>query len=192
MSAWVVIILRYHAFMYFIAIFEVVALNKKSAEYWIEALTLSPHPEGGYFREVFRSEEIITREGLPQRFSGSRNFITSIYYLLQKGEFSLLHRLKSDELWYFHDGSPLSVYVLSGDGISRQVLGLNVASGQMPQIAISAGSWFGALIEGEGEYSLVGCAVAPGFDFTDFELASRETMLAGYPQYHTIIEKLTK
>ncbi len=167
-------------------------MNEKSAEYWINTLALSPHPEGGYFREVFRSKEIITREGLPQRFSGSRNFITSIYYLLRKGEFSSLHRLTSDELWYFHDGAPLSVYTLTDDGISRHVLGLNAASGQIPQIAISAGYWFGALIEGDGEFSLVGCAVAPGFDFRDFELASREAMLAAYPQHHTIIEKLTK
>lgn len=168
------------------------SLNGRSADYWIEALALSPHPEGGHFREVFRSREIIPKEGLPQRFSGSRNCITSIYYLLRKGECSFLHRLESDELWYFHQGAPLAIYVFCDDCVSRHVLGLEAGAGQILQAAIPAGCWFGALIEGKGEYSLVGCAVAPGFDFADFELASREAMLAKYPRHRSVVEKLTK
>lgn len=167
-------------------------MKERNADYWINTLHLAPHPEGGYFREVFRSMEKIAREGLPQRFSGERNFLTSIYYLLRKGERSSLHRLKSDELWYFHDGAPLSVYALSEDGVSRHVLGLDAASGQLPQAVIPAGCWFGAVIEGEGGYSLVGCAVAPGFDFADFELASRDAMLARYPHHRSLVEKLTR
>ncbi len=169
-----------------------VVANERSAEYWIEALALAPHPEGGHFRETYRSREIIIQEGLPERFRGGRNFLTSIAYLLRKGEYSSLHRLKSDELWYFHDGAPLTVYTLSNDGISQHVLGLDADAGQIPQAVIPAGRWFGALIEGDGEFSLVGCAVAPGFDFADFEIAKREKLIEQYPAHRPIIEKLTR
>lgn len=168
------------------------AVKERNAEYWIEELALLPHPEGGHYREVFRSDVVITRDALLERFTGSRSCITSIYYLLKRGEFSSLHRLKSDELWYFHDGAPLAVYAISEKGLMRHVLGLNPDAGEVPQIVIPAGAWFGALIEGEGDFSLVGCAVSPGFDFDDFEIAARDTMIAKFPSYRAIIEKLTR
>ncbi len=168
------------------------AMRIKDARFWINNLNLQRHPEGGYFREIFRSDDIIPQSALPRRFSGDRCCMTSIYFLLSKGEVSALHRLKSDEIWYYHDGSPLTVYVIDDGTLVQHRIGLDVASGETPQVVIRAGSWFGACLEGEGEYSLVGCAVAPGFDFADFELASRSSFLEQYPEHRSVIQKLTK
>lgn len=164
----------------------------RDAHYWIKKLHLKPHPEGGYFREIYRSKELIAKKSLPLRFDGDRCFLTSIYFLLQKGEFSALHRLKSDELWYFHDGATLSIYVIYENALIKYYLGLNVNKGEKPQVVIPAGAWFGAIIESEGDFTLVGCAVAPGFDFADFELGNRTQLIDEYPHCREIIEKLTR
>ena len=140
-------------------------LNAKSL---IDQLKLQPHPEGGHYRETYRASEIVDTPRGPQAAS------TAILFLLSAGEWSSWHRICSDELWHHHGGGSLLIYQLSPDGsacISR--LGLDLSAGERPQVVVPAGSWFAAEPVAENTtWSLMGCTVAPGFDFVDFELAS--------------------
>lgn len=164
----------------------------KSRDDWIRALELKPHPEGGYFREVFRSEEQIPGLTLPPRYTGPRAFATSIYFLLPGDQVSRFHRLKSDELWYYHAGCALTVHVLSPSNAYRtERIGNEPESGESLQVALPWNSWFGATVDDPDGYTLVGCLVAPGFEFVDFELARRAELLELYPQYRDIILRLT-
>jgi predicted cupin superfamily sugar epimerase len=160
---------------------------------WIEALQLLPHPEGGFFRESYRAAETVRREHLPPRFTGDRAFSTAIYFLLQWPDFSALHRIKQDEVWHFYDGSPLSVISIAPDGVLTTVtLGRDVAAGEVPQAVVPAGHIFGSRPREPGTFSLVGCTVAPGFDFADFEIPTRKELLDQFPQHATIITALTR
>ncbi len=146
----------------------------KKAEEWIRCLELTPHPEGGYYRETYRSNGSIARESLPEGMDGTRSFGTAIYFLLTAGQVSRWHQILSDELWFFHAGAPLEVLVLRPDGVEQNIhLGLDFNEGQLPQAMVPARSWFGSrLLHGQGDFSLVSCTVSPGFDFRDFRLAS--------------------
>lgn len=165
---------------------------ERNAEYWIEKLKLIPHPEGGYFKETYRASEIINKEYLPERFPGNRNYKTSIYYLLKGNQTSKLHRIKSDELWHFYDGSGVTIYVIDEKGmLTINKLGLNFDEGELPQIAVKAGNWFGAEVSKPGSYCLAGCTVSPGFDFEDFEMGDRKYLLENFPEFEKIIQRLT-
>lgn len=164
----------------------------KSAEYWIQHLGLLVHPEGGFYKETYRSAEKIPLRGLPERFSGDRNFSTSIYFLLRSIDKSLFHRIKSDELWHYHAGSSLSIYVLNDQHLSVCKLGPNIEHGESLQVMIPANSWFGAAVDDADTYALSGCTVAPGFDFQDFEIGERKILLNLFPHYQKVIELLTK
>ncbi len=160
---------------------------------WIEALELQPHPEGGWFREVYRASETISQAALPSRFDGDRSFSTAIYYLLGPGDFSALHRIRQDEVWHFYDGSPLVVEVIHPDGCAESLrLGRDVSAGERPLAVVPAGSWFGAQVAEPAGFALAGCTVAPGFDFADFEMPPRATLLNLYPQHAELIERLTR
>jgi predicted cupin superfamily sugar epimerase len=164
----------------------------KESAYWIRELGLVPHPEGGWFRETYRSSETIPVAGLPQRFGGERSFCTAIYFLLESGRFSALHRLKTDELWFFHAGGPMSIHCITDDGQHHVApLGNSPDRGENLQVVVPAGSWFGAQPLGPGSFSLVSCTVAPGFDFSDFEMADRDALLNQFPRLREIIEQLT-
>jgi len=163
---------------------------KQSAAYWKNKLQLLDHPEGGCFRETYRSDEQIPANGLPSRFSDERSISTSIYFLLESHEFSALHRIKSDETWHFHDGAPLEIHDISPEGkYHRHLLGLDPENGSSPQVTITRGHWFAACTL--GEYTLVGCTVAPGFDFHDFEMGSKNKLLSDFPHLSDLIEKFT-
>lgn len=163
---------------------------QRCAEDWIHQLNMQPHPEGGYFAEVFRSGESIPAQGLPERYPEARCLYTSIFFLLEAPQVSRLHRLRSDEIWYFHDGLGLSVHVLEPAG-EHECLELGLRRGQLPQILVPHGAWFGAeLTQSEG-YALVGCLVAPGFEFDDFELARSDQLVRQYPQHREWISRLT-
>jgi predicted cupin superfamily sugar epimerase len=163
------------------------------ARQWIEALNLRPHPEGGYFRETYRAAEVIRQGHLPERFGGDRAFSTAIYFLLSGGDFSAWHRLKQDEMWHFYDGRPLTVHVIDPDGSYSQIrVGRNVAKGEQLQAFVRGGRFFAATVDDPAGYALVGCTVAPGFDFDDFEMPGRERLVAMYPQHRALIEKLTR
>jgi predicted cupin superfamily sugar epimerase len=162
------------------------------AERWIKALALVRHPEGGWFRETYRSTEGISRKSLPARFPGDRSFSTAIYFLLAGEDFSAFHRIRQDEVWHFYDGSPLTVHVLDEAGrYAALKLGRNLERGETPQGVVRAGCWFAAAQDDAAGYALVGCTVAPGFDFADFEMPAREQLLALYPQHRALIERLT-
>lgn len=164
-----------------------------SAPEWIEALQLRPHPEGGYFRQTYRSSETIAHAHLPARFSGDRSFSTAIYYLLEGKAFSAFHRIRQDEVWHFYMGSTLLLYILDSAGTMSTIrLGQNVRQGEVLQAIVPAGELFGARLADSNTYALVGCTVAPGFDFADFEMPSRRDLLLNNPQHTEVIESLTR
>ncbi|MCX6183047.1 MAG: cupin domain-containing protein [Bacteroidetes bacterium] len=155
-----------------------------SSTYWIQKLHLQAHPEGGHFNENYRSAKM----------HGDRNIATSIYFLLKGGEVSHLHRLTSDELWYYHFGQALKVTVIDLEGkLHEYFVGPDLDAGQQLQLIIPAGSIFGSEVVGDkNNFSLVGCMVSPGFDFRDFELFTTSQLLKMYPQYPQQINRLTK
>jgi uncharacterized protein len=162
------------------------------AEELIKRLGLIRHPEGGWFCETYRSNEQVAAQALPDRYNGDRPFCTAIYFLLEQGDFSALHRIKSDEIWHFYTGTPLRVHVISPEGTYHGIiLGPDPTAGQRFQAVVPAGCWFGAEVTGTGS-ALVGCTVAPGFDFTDFEMADQQNMLEQYPDQATLVCRLTR
>ncbi|HVN18016.1 MAG TPA: cupin domain-containing protein [Dongiaceae bacterium] len=167
--------------------------GKTDARYWIEKLQLEPHPEGGYYRQTYRSEVMIPRESLPPGFSGPRAASTAIYFLLDGSNFSAFHRLRSDELWHFYAGSPLQVHVIDTSGAySPALLGDNPEAGHVFQAAVPARCWFASHVADWTSWALVGCTVAPGFDFADFDLAQREQLSANHPEHRELIKRLTR
>ena len=164
-----------------------------SAALIIEQYRLQPHPEGGFFAETYRSAGRIPGAALPKEFDGERSFSTAIVYLLREKVFSALHRLRQDEVWHFYLGGPLRLVMFSPAGIfSETILGRNTAAGEIVQWTVPAGYWFGAKPVERGGFSFVGCTVAPGFDFADFELAERPDILARFPDLKTVILEFTR
>jgi uncharacterized protein len=159
---------------------------------WIDRLDLQPHPEGGYYRETYRAAGTIAADALPAGYGGPRSFATSVFFLLPSDAVSALHRLRSDELWFFHAGSALLVTGIAPDGtLAETRVGPDPARGDHLQATVAAGSWFGAAVDAPGSFALVGCVVAPGFDFADFELGERAALLRAFPQHRAAIERLT-
>ncbi|MBS1774425.1 MAG: cupin domain-containing protein [Bacteroidetes bacterium] len=164
----------------------------RDAQYWKQQLGLISHIEGGAYKEVYRSGLQLPHHTLTISHTGDRAASTSIYFLLERGEFSAFHRIASDEIWHFYDGDGISIYEMTTRGeLKHHKLGLNIENGEQPQIMIPSGSWFGSRVEA-GSYCLCGCTVAPGFDFADFELADRNVLIQEYPQYAGIITELTR
>ena len=162
-----------------------------TAQELIQSLQLAPHPEGGFFRETYRAAGSIACDALPNSFGGDRVFSTSIYYLLQAEQVSTLHRIKSDELWHFHMGDALEVIEITPDGtLTTTVLGHDVAAGNTLQSVVPAGRWFGARLAtpATDAFALVGCTVAPGFDFADFRLNTAEELHCDFPAHREIID----
>lgn len=163
-----------------------------SAAYWIERLQLTTHPEGGAYNRTYCSSVVIPSDQLPPAFHGDRPASTAIYFLLQAGEFSALHQIASDELWHFYYGDALTIYEIQPDGIlATHLLGANPENGEQFQCVVKAGSWFGSAVKHGSNYALVGCTVAPGFDFADFRMGNRRALLDMYPQHATMIHSLT-
>jgi len=154
---------------------------------------MQPHPEGGHYVQTYRSHEILHEECLPIRFPGGRCFSTAILFLLAGGEFSAFHRLKSDELWHFHTGSALNVYVISPEGAFTLItLGPRFDQGQEFQAVVRSGHWFASAPADASGFSFVGCTVSPGFDFEDFEMADAEILSAEYPQHGELIRRFCR
>lgn len=155
---------------------------------WIHALNLAPHPEGGHYRRTFTSPHRTPRSGWPD----GQPFSTAIFFLLLSHEKDLLHRMKSEEMWHFYDGSPLTLHLIGPAGDYTTLhLGLDPDRGQSPQVVVPAGTWFGATVDEPGRFTLAGCTVTPGFDFADFELADRSDLIRRFPAHAGIIEQLT-
>jgi predicted cupin superfamily sugar epimerase len=165
----------------------------KDAKFWIEKLQLSPHPEGGHYRETYRAELVFAKNALPHAFSGSRAAATAIYFLLDGEDFSAFHRLRSDEMWHFYAGGTLVVSVIDKRGeYSEILLGSDAEAGEMFQAVVKAGCWFAVRVKDPKSFALVGCTLSPGFEFNDFELGKRAELVRLYPQYRDVIKKLTR
>ncbi len=161
-------------------------MNEKTAQYWIKNLDLIAHPEGGYYKNTYASESADLDVA-----GKKRKLYTSIYFLLSSGEISHFHRLKSDELWYFHGGSSLTVHVIDLNGEYKEMkLGLDIENGEVPQVLVPKHSIFGSSVMEKDTFSLVGCMVSPGFDFEDFELFTQDELLQQYPEHIEIIQKM--
>ncbi len=158
----------------------------------VSRLELLPHPEGGYYKETYRSEGEIPEAVLGKDYVGERNYATSIYFLLTSENFSAFHRIKQDEIWHFYDGSPIQLHMIDQEGnYSSQLIGKELSNGELPQILVPGGVWFASEVAEGGSYSLAGCTVSPGFDFQDFELRSGEELSKLYPQHEKIVRRLT-
>jgi predicted cupin superfamily sugar epimerase len=158
----------------------------------IDSLGLAPHPERGHYVETYRAA--LTVDDLPPPHSGARAASTAIYFLVTRAEpTTYLHRLRSDEMFHFYEGGPLDVLMLgpTGPGELRR-LGTNVAAGERPQILIPAGTWFAAELAEAASHCLIGCTVAPGFEFADFELAAGPELAARYPAHAARIARMTR
>ncbi|MBP7497004.1 MAG: cupin domain-containing protein [Bacteroidales bacterium] len=161
-----------------------------NAEHFIKKLGLIKHPEGGYFREIYRSNELCDK--LPLRFEGSRNFCTSIYFLLAGEDVSHFHKIKSDEIWHFYYGTALKIYVLNENKtLSTILLGNRLENDECFQYVVEKDRWFAAELKDKNSFALVGCTVSPGFDFSDFTLAKKKDLLADNYSCKELIEKLT-
>lgn len=159
----------------------------------VEHLKLQAHPEGGFYKETYRSELVISDKALPKDFGGDRNSCTSIYFLIDKTNFSALHKIKSDEIWHFYAGDALEVIEITEEGeLIKTLVGNKLNEGQVFQYTVKAGNWFGSRVAEGGNYSLVGCTVSPGFDFKDFEMAKKESLTKVFPEHENIIRELTR
>ena len=164
----------------------------RDAEYWIQKLALEPHPEGGYFRRVYESAARMEGAALTPANAGPRHAATGIYYLLRDSDRSRLHRLRSEEIWHFYAGCGLTLHMLHPDGaLSQARLGPDPEKGQAFRAQVPPGVWFGATLDAPASYALVGCTVVPRFEYADFELADRNSLLRQYPARRDIIMRLT-
>ena len=159
----------------------------------IRELGLQPHPEGGYYKESYRSSGLIGKECLPTGMNGDRSFSTAIYFLLQEGDFSAFHRIRSDECWHFYDGGTLLIHEISPNAEYKCIrLGRDTRGGELFQYTVPANYWFASEPAPCSEFSLVGCTVAPGFDFADFELAKEQELSCLFPAHRDIIQQLCR
>jgi predicted cupin superfamily sugar epimerase len=162
-------------------------MRQQDAFSWIHQLNLQPHPEGGYYKEVFRSEQNINRAGS----KALRQACTSIYYLLEGDDYSGFHRINSDEIWYFHKGVPLNIHIMTPKG-KHEIFELSDQNTGHLSLVVPAGLWFAAEIPSKEDYTLVSCAVAPGFDFSEFEMADRQLLRQEYPGHDDLFAKLCR
>ena len=156
----------------------------------IDELGLVPHPERGYYRESYRASLDVQSH----RHGGRRAASTAIYFLVTANEpATFLHRLVSDEVFHLYDGGPLDILRLFPDGQwDVAVLGMHLHAGERPQIVIPAGTWFGTELRSGASHCLVGCTVAPGFEFADFELAQGDELEARYPGAADRIRRMSR
>lgn len=154
----------------------------------ISKYQLQPHPEGGYYRSTYRSPLVLPSSSLPLVFGGERPVSSAIYFLLEQGDFSAFHRIKSDECWHFYQGDPLWIHCLDRQGqYKRYTLGAGSQADYNYQLVVPAGTWFASEPTPDAAYSFVGCTVSPGFDFTDLELAGASDLAAAYPDHQALI-----
>ncbi|HEX7366289.1 MAG TPA: cupin domain-containing protein [Pelobium sp.] len=158
---------------------------EKKARYYIDKLGLTAHPEGGFYTETYRGkQEILNSEG------NERNISTAIYFLLTGNQKSHFHRIKSDELWFHHDGNTIVINVIRNNKLEMIHLGKDLEKGEVLQASIPANCWFASHVKGKKGFALVSCTVAPGFDFADFEMAKKRDLTYQYPAYKDVFAEL--
>jgi len=164
----------------------------RSKEYWIENLKLLPHPEGGYYKETYRSALNVSLEQVHPNWKGERSLCTGIYFLLEQENFSAFHRIKSDELWHFYGGDPITIHMIDREGnYSSQDVGSELESGQVLQYLVPASTWFASEVKSGRDYALVGCTVSFGFDFNDFEMADK-SLVNIFPEHKKVLSRLIR
>jgi predicted cupin superfamily sugar epimerase len=164
-----------------------------TADQLIEILGLQPHVEGGRFTETYRAPEVLSAGSLPGRYGGERALSTAIYYLLPPGTFSEIHRLRTDEVYHFYMGDPVEMLLLHPEGSGEVVrLGTDLAAGERPQLVVGRGTWHGSRVAEGGRYGLLGCTMAPGFEYDDFAPGRRADLIERYPRHRDLIEALTR
>lgn len=162
-------------------------------DFFIKEYKLEIHPEGGYYKQTYRSDLVLSKDSLPAKFGGDRLSSTAIYFLLGKGNFSAFHRIKSDECWHFYAGQCLHIYIIDPNGILTTIrLGNQSQKGELFQFVVPAGYWFASEPAPSTDYSFVGCTVSPGFDFEDFELAGAANLSSKFPQHMDLIQRLCR
>ncbi len=163
-----------------------------TAQEIIQKFHLNKHPEGGYYKETYRSNGIIKNENLSDHFIEDRNYSTSIYFLLTSDTFSAFHKINQDEIWHFYLGTTLKLHMISPNGkYSFVLIGNNLAEEERPQFVVPAQYWFAAEVLEKNSFAFTGCTVAPGFDFKDFVLPKRKELIELFPNLEEIITKLT-
>lgn len=159
----------------------------------IDSLELKPHPEGGFFKETYRSKGTIKVDSLDAEYEGERNYSTSIYFMLTSEKFSSFHKINQDEIWHFYQGSPIELHTISESGIHKKhIIGNDLMNAQKPQLVVPGNHWFAAKVIDPDSYSLVGCTVSPGFDFEDFTLAERDVLIQQFPEHKELIKSFTR
>jgi len=158
----------------------------------VQQLNMQPHPEGGFYKETYRSALAVAGQQVVNTFGEERKASTAIYFLLTGDLFSAFHKIKSDEVWHFYTGDAVDIYVLNNHGLKIIKLGSDLAQGQVFQAVVKANDWFASKCTNCHGFSLVGCTVAPGFDFTDFELAKARDLTRDFPKYEAVIKSLCR
>jgi uncharacterized protein len=159
--------------------------GQKSREFWIKRLCLTEHPEGGYYRYEFSSG--VLRKTSKGR---ERKEYSGIYFLVTNDSPSRFHRMRSDEIWHYHIGDPLTMHVIDALGRYRQIcIGPNIDHGQMLSAVMRAGWIFGASVD-SGDFTLVSCTAVPGFDESDYKLFTQSELIEKFPKYKNIVERM--
>lgn len=167
--------------------------SKQSKEQLVSLLDLQPHPEGGFYKETYRSEHSIPNNVLAGNHEGDRSYGTGIYFMLTGDAFSAFHRIEQDELWFFHQGGTIELHMISPLGEhTKHLIGNDIVNGEEPQLLVPATYWFAARVVEEDNFALVSCTVSPGFDFRDFILPSKIELTAKFPQHAQIIDQFTR
>jgi predicted cupin superfamily sugar epimerase len=159
----------------------------------IAKFDLVPHPEGGFYKETYRSEGFVKKNSLSGVYSGERNYSTCIYFVITSASFSAFHKIHQEEIWHFYLGSSITIHLISPEGeYSVVVLGNNIINGEIPQYVVKGEWWFAVTVNEDDSYALTGCTVAPGFNFDDFILPSQKELIDLFPHLTQEISKLTR
>ena len=159
----------------------------------IDELNLEPHEmEGGYYRETYRSRDVIPGSGLPAYYQNDRATCTAIYFLLTPDTFSTMHRLPTDEIFHFYLGDPIEMLVLE-EGKQGDLISIgNDLNESVPQYVVKKGNWQGSRLKPGGKFALLGVTVSPAFEFTDFEIGNADELIKAYPKYEEKILSLSR
>lgn len=160
---------------------------ENNSQYWIEKLELLRHIEGGFYKQIYASKKQCQEHE-------NRNLATCIFYLLEGNDFSAFHKINGDEIWHFFIGSSLTIYIINENDSKLKIvkLGKDLDKGENLQLIINEGNWFAAEVNDKSSFTLVGCTVIPGFEFKNFKLAKKKSLLLKFPSYKWVIEKLAK
>ena len=160
---------------------------ENNSKYWIEKLELVRHIEGGFYKQIYASKKKCQEHG-------NRSLATCIFYLLEGNDFSAFHKINGDEIWHFFIGSSLTIYIFNEYDSKLKIvkLGKDLDKGENLQLTINEGNWFAAEVNDKSSFTLVGCTVIPGFEFKNFKLAKKKSLLLKFPSYKWVIEKLAK